>query len=261
MTATTKIFPSVEEVGAYVAEHILAGIEAARDARRRYLLGSPTGRTPKPIYAAMAQRLARSHQDLSHVILVMMDEYLTGGPHGLQYATAAWSCHSFVDAHIRAVLNAALPPERQLRGDAVWFADVNNPAAFDSRIAEAGGVDFFILASGAGDGHVAFNTPGSARDSRTRIVDLPETTRRDSLQTFPEFGTLEAVPKHGITVGVETITSARDAMMVVFGSGKRQTFQHMQAAQRYDASWPATLIHEIPGGLIVADSDAAGSTR
>jgi len=261
MTATTKVFPSVEALGAHVADHILAGIEAARRAQRRYLLGSPTGRTPKPIYAAMAQRLARSQQDLSHVILVMMDEYLVGGSRGLRYADAVWSCHSFVDAHIRAVLNASLPAERQLRADAAWFADVNDPAAFDRRISDAGGVDFFILASGAGDGHVAFNTPGSPRGSRTRIVDLPETTRRDSLQTFPEFGTLEAVPKHGITVGVETIVSARDAMMVVFGKGKQQTFQRMQAARHYDASWPATLIHEMPGGLILADSDAAGSTR
>jgi len=261
MTATTRVFPTPDAVGEYVAEHLLAGIDAARLAHRRFLLGSPTGRTPKPIYAAMARRLARTPQDLSHVILVMMDEYLVGGARGLRYADAVWSCHSFVDAHIRSVLNASLPAERHLRDDAAWFADVNNPGAFDRRISEAGGVDFFILASGAGDGHVAFNTPGSPRDSHTRIVDLPETTRRDSLQTFPEFGTLDAVPKHGITVGVETITQARDAMMVVFGPGKQQTFRRMQAATHYDPSWPATLIHEVRGGLIVADADAAGSPR
>ena len=261
MSATTTILPNADAVGRHVGDHILDGIAAARSANRAFLLGSPTGRTPKPIYAAMAERLARSEQDLSHVTLVMMDEYLVPVGGDLRYASAVWSCHSFAETHIRAVLNASLPAPRQLPPDGVWFADVRRPGDFDRRIADAGGVDFFILASGAGDGHVAFNTPGSPRDSRTRVVQLPDTTRRDSLQTFPEFGTLDAVPRHGITVGVETIVSAKDAMMVVFGQGKQQTFARMRAADRYDASWPATLIHECARGRIVADSDAAGPRR
>jgi len=258
MTASTTTLRDPDAVGQYASDRILDAIDAAGAANRRFLLGSPTGRTPKPIYAAMARRLSKTKQDLSHVTLVMMDEYLVGRGSDLRYAEAEWSCHTFVDAHIRAVLNASLPSDRHLRGDAVWFADVRDPSAFDRRIADAGGVDFFILASGAGDGHVAFNTPGSPRDSHTRIVELPDSTRRDSLQTFPEFGTLDAVPRHGITVGVATIVAARHSMMVVFGGGKRQTYQRMTSTDRYDPTWPATLIHECPGGEIVADSDAAG---
>lgn len=261
MSATTKQYATPADVGTYVGDRILDLIEAARTARRPFLLGSPTGRTPKPIYAAMAERLARTKQDLSHVVFVMMDEYLIPDGKALRYADADWSCHSFAEKHIRAVLNESLPAQRQQRADAVWFADMKDPAAFDARIDAAGGVDFFILASGAGDGHVAFNTPGSARDSRTRIVELPDSTRRDSLQTFPEFGTLDAVPKHGITVGVQTIAAAKAAMMVVLGKGKQQTFQRMQAATGYDPSWPATLIHECASAEIVADSDAAGPSR
>ncbi|HMC55279.1 MAG TPA: 6-phosphogluconolactonase [Gemmatimonadaceae bacterium] len=261
MTTTTTTLRDPDEVGRYVGDRLLDAIDAAGSANRRFLLGSPTGRTPKPIYAAMAQRLAKTKQDLSHVTLVMMDEYLVRAGSDLRYADAEWSCHNFVEAHIRAVLNAPLPSDRQQRRDAVWFADVRDPAEFDRRITEAGGVDFFILASGAGDGHVAFNTPGSPRDSRTRVVALPDSTRRDSLQTFPEFGTLDAVPRHGITVGVATIAAARHSMMVVFGSGKRQTYQRMTVTDRYDPAWPATLIHECPGGTIVADSDAAGPGR
>ncbi len=48
----------------------------------------------------------------------------------------------------------------------LWYADPADPAAYDRRIAAAGGIDLFLLASGASDGHVAFNPPGSARRLR-----------------------------------------------------------------------------------------------
>ncbi len=101
-----------------------------------------------------------------------------------------------------------------------------------------------MLASGASDGHVAFNPPGSSRENRTRIIPLSEETRRDNLQTFPAFGTLEVVPTHGISVGIDTITSAKESAMVVWGSGKRLTLTRMRSAERYEPEWPATVIHE-----------------
>src|SRR5205807_1436162 len=92
-----------------------------------------------PIYDALARRGA----DLSNVVLVMMDEYLVDG----RYAppAAPWSCHAFVRRHIT------------FKVASVWFPDPNDPAAYDARIADAGGIDLFLLASGASDGHVAFN--------------------------------------------------------------------------------------------------------
>jgi len=259
MKAKTRVLPNPEAVGAYVADKLLQRIDAAKAAGKGFLLGSPTGRTPKPIYAAMVERLQSGTHDLSHVTLVIMDEYLVQGEGELEYASdnEPWSCHSFSRPQIVDVLNAALQRERRMRHDAIWFPDLDDPPNYDRRIVDAGGVDFFILASGASDGHVAFNLPGSARDSRSRVVPLSDVTRRDSLNTFPAFGTLDAVPKHGITVGVETITSAKEAVMVVMGTGKRQTFARMRASTAYDPTWPATLIHECKRAEIVADAEAA----
>jgi glucosamine-6-phosphate deaminase len=138
----------------------------------------------------------------------------------------------------------------------VWFPDPKDPAAYDRRIAEAGGIDFFLLASGASDGHVAFNQPGAPRDSRTRVVPLSEATRRDNLKTSPSFGSLENVPSRGVTVGIATIAAAREAVMVVWGESKRLTLTRMRAADRYDSSWPATVIHEVRVREIVCDTGA-----
>lgn len=214
----------------------------------------------------MAARLARAPQDLSHLALVMMDEYLVGVAGAFEYASAEqpWSCHHFARAEIAARLNQNLPEANQLREDSIWFPSPRDPASYDAKISAAGGIDFFILASGASDGHVAFNPPGSARESRTRIIKLSEETRRDNLQTFPAFGTLDKVPTHGISVGIATIASAKEAAMVVWGKSKAPSLARILAAQRYEPDWPATVIQECSVGEIIADAEAAadqGKTR
>lgn len=232
-----RVFPTPDSLGKDLAARIL---ERVGRSRKPFLLGCPTGRTPRPIYEAL------TGADLSNVIFVMMDEYLVPGPSELTWASEhePWSCHSFVRHNFHFHV-----------GD-VWFPDPADPAAYDRRIADAGGVDLFLLASGASDGHVAFNSTGSPRESRTRIVPLSDATRRDNLQTSPSFGTLENVPRHGVTVGIDTIALAREAVMVVWGASKRLTLERMLAADRYDPSWPATVIHECAVREIVADAAA-----
>ena len=254
-----RVFDSPDAIGEQLAPELLERIARTRRTGKSFLLGLPTGRTPRPIYEAMANRLAETKQDLSHLILVMMDEYLVRSPSGFAYAPgdAPWSCHHFARAEIAQRFNQDLPSSRQIRESAIWFPDPKDPAAYDESIVGAGGVDFFLLASGATDGHVAFNPPGSARSTKTRIIALSESTRRDNLQTFPAFGHLDAVPTHGISVGIETIASAREAAMVVWGVSKALTLRRILAAEQYDPSWPATVVHECAGGEIVSDTAAA----
>jgi glucosamine-6-phosphate deaminase len=251
-----RVLPSPDAIGEYLAPLLLQRIESARLSRKRFHLGCPTGRTPRPIYSAMARLLSEKPQDISHLVLVMMDEYLVRTDRGFEYAAAdnPWSCHHFAHVEISDRLNENLPSKRHLQDESIWFPDPRRPEAYDARIADAGGIDFFILASGASDGHVAFNPPGSARDTRTRIIELSEETRRDNLQTFPVFGTLAQVPSHGISVGIDTIASAREAVMVVWGAAKRLTLDRIRTAERYEPDWPATVIHEVDTREILCDA-------
>ena len=234
------VFDTPEALGEAIATRIVDGAAEAAAAGRRFLLGCPTGRTPRPVYAALARRKA----ELRHVTLVMMDEYLVARP-----ADYPWSCQTFVSR------------EMNFGAGEIWFPDPTNPAAYDRRIADAGGVDLFLLASGATDGHVAFNSTGSPRDSRTRIISLSEETRRDNLQTSPSFGTLENVPRQGVSVGIATIAEAREAIMALTGEAKRLTLQRILAANAYDPSWPATVIHECARRAIFADAAAVAAAE
>ena len=230
-----RVFETAEALGETLADVIVARAAA----REHFLLGCPTGRTPRPVYAALARRNA----DLRHVTLVMMDEYLVDGVP----ATASWSCQAFV----RQQMNVG--------AGEIWFPDPADPAAYDRRIADAGGIDLFLLASGATDGHVAFNSTGSPRESRTRIVPLSDQTRRDNLETSPSFGSLENVPREGVTVGIATIAEAREAIMALTGASKRLSLRRILEASRYDPAWPATVIHECAVREIFADAAAAGA--
>ena len=254
-----RVLPSPDAIGEALAQRILERIERARETGSHFLLGCPTGRTPRPIYRAMSRRLGATGQNLSHLVLVMMDEYLVEGDHGLESAPddRPWSCHHFAREEIAAPLNEALSRANRIADDSIWFPDPSDPQAYDDRIESAGGIDFFILASGASDGHVAFNPPGSARHSRTRIIQLSEETRRDNLQTFPAFGVLAQVPAHGISVGIGTIAFAKEAVMVVWGEGKRLTLSRIVSASRYEPAWPATVIHDCAVGEIWSDIAAA----
>lgn len=260
--APVRVFASPASLGTHVAERLYAAIEAARVAENRFLIGCPTGRSPRPAYAALARLLTKTPQDLSHVVLVLMDEYLVARDGEFEYAPASepWSSHHFSRAEIADRLNEGLPPRYNLRGDSIWFPDLRHPESYDKLIAEAGGIDFFMLASGASDGHVAFNPPGSRRDSRTRIIELSAETRRDNLQTFPAFGALDNVPTHGVSVGIDTIVSSKEAVMILSGTGKRLTFTRITGADRYDPAWPATVIHECGGAEILCDAEAAGKS-
>ncbi len=151
-------------------------------------------------------------------------------------ASVHYSCRRFARNEIAGVLNERRDPREHMPPDNIWLPDPADPAAYDARIAAHGGIGLFILACGAGDGHVAFNPPGSARDSRTRIVTLAEQTRQDNMATFPDFSSLDEVPRHGVTVGVGTIAEhSHAAAMIVWGADKRLAWRRLNAGGRIRA--------------------------
>jgi glucosamine-6-phosphate deaminase len=210
--AEVRRFGDADELGRTLAEELAAA--APR------LLGCPGGRSLLTTYHAV-----RTLGGLRATTAVLMDEYVPVPP-----VDAHFSCRGFA--------------EREIPADDVWVPDPDDPDAYDERIAAAGGVDVFLLASGASDGHVAMLGPGAPRDGRTSVVELAETTRRDNLATFPEFTSLDEVPTHGVSVGLGTIGAARALRLVIHGPDKREAVDRLLALDRFDPQWPASIVHD-----------------
>jgi len=208
--AEVRRFADAEDLGRTLAGEIVAA--------QPRLLGCPGGRSLLTTY--------RHLPELPETTMVMMDEYLPVPP-----TSAHFSCRGFAERE--------LPRARE-----IWMPDPDDPPAYDDRIAAAGGIDLFLLASGASDGHVAMLGPGAPRDGRTSVVPLAESTRRDNLATFPEFDSLGEVPTQGISVGLGTIADARALRMVIHGEDKRGAIERLLSYESFDPEWPASIVHD-----------------
>lgn len=257
-----EVYADADQLGDALARQILDGL-AATPSDGRYLLGCPGGRSLRSTYQALA-RLVPADADLSRLVIVMMDEYVltsADGPHRID-PRAHCSCAGFAAREIVGPINAAVPRGQGILPEHVWGPDPADPPAYDRRIEVAGGVDLFLAASGAGDGHVAFVGPGGDLSGRTSLLDLAEQTRRDNMATFPDFASLDDVPRLGVSVGLGTIiTLSRAVAMVLVGEAKRASAARILAAADFDPAWPATFIHRCPNPRILLDADAAGSLR
>jgi glucosamine-6-phosphate deaminase len=193
-------------------------------------------------------------------VIAMMDEYLVEDADGtlrLPPQSAHYSCRRFADEEICGPLTAAAAPGRGIDPDQVWLPDPTDPEDYERRLADAGGVDLFLVASGASDGHVAFVSPGTPLDSRAAIIPIADTTRRDNLATFPGFRSLDDVPRHGVSVGLGTIVrQSRAVRLILLGEAKRESAARVLAADEFDPSWPATVIHRCPDPEIWLDAAA-----
>jgi glucosamine-6-phosphate deaminase len=256
------VFDGAEETGRALAA-LIADELAAAGPERPFLLGCPSGRSPWSTYRSLAREVAVRELDLSGLVIVMMDEYVerddsTGTMRRVDPA-APHSCLRFGQAEIVDRLNAAAGPGRGISPDRYWVPDPASPERYDQLIADHGGIGLFILASGASDGHVAFNPPGTGRDTRTRVIRLAEKTRQDNLHTFPSFGgDLNRVPRYGVTVGVGTIREySKRAVMVAHGDQKSCTVRRLAEADRYLPEWPATVLAECARPALFVDAAAA----
>ena len=255
-----RVFPDAATLGEAAAREIVEGVEHAREQGRAYLLGCPGGRSPRSTYAALSALVREHSVDLSHVVIVMMDDYVIRSGDTFHRVAPDLHCsvERFAREEILAPLNSAAGPGRGIPNDAMWIPDPQNPHAYDEGLRAAGGIDLFILASGDSDGHVAFNPPGTPADSRTRVIELAETTRRDNLGTFPDFGGLDDVPDYGISVGIATIAEfTRRAILVAPGRSKRASVQRITSSPGYDPAWPATVLLMCPNSALYADELSA----
>ncbi|SEG84213.1 glucosamine-6-phosphate deaminase [Actinacidiphila yanglinensis] len=261
MRVVPTVFRDSEALGCVLAAEIADEIDGAARDGRRYVLGCPGGRSAHSTYRALADEVAARGLDLGHVVIVMMDEYVDRDE-----ATAGYrridpellhSCVRFGRREIVRRLGAAAGPGRGVKAEHFLVPDPAEPDAYDERIAALGGIDLFLLASGAGDGHIAFNPAGTAPDARTHVVALPEQTRKDNLATFPSFRGLDEVPRYGVTVGIGTIRErSKRVVMVAHGADKARAVGRLTGAEHYEPDWPATIFTDCARPRLYVDEVA-----
>src|SRR5687767_13985780 len=206
----TRVFPEPREVNAAVAGEIAALIRQKAAAGKRCVLGLATGSTPVGVYNALVRLHQEEGLSFANVMTFNLDEYYPMQPLALQ------SYHRFMHEHLFDRVD--IPRENIHIPDGTLPIDEVHAYCkrYEQQIAEAGGIDLQLLGIGR-TGHVGFNEPGSGRDSRTRLITLDRVTRMDAASDF--FGEWN-VPRKAITMGVESIMSAKKVVLMAWGEGK-----------------------------------------
>lgn len=257
-------FENADAAGEFAARETMARLDRAREARGLMTLGCPGGRSLRTTYRAFAHLAMEREMDLSALHIVMMDEYVEA--RGERWAfcppDAHYSCRRFGDVEIRRLFNTGVAESMHIPPGNLHTPDPNAPQEYEALIERLGGIDVFLLASGTSDGHVAFNPQGCALHERTRVIELTDATRRDNLETFPQFRDLSEVPRFGVSVGPGTIAAhSHSAILMLLGTGKGTALQRIISATQYDSDWPASVVLACADAQIVTDRAAVGAVR
>jgi glucosamine-6-phosphate deaminase len=233
------------------AEARIAGAiaELVRERARRgerAVLALAAGATPVGTYRALVGLHERSGCSLANVVGFSLDEFV-GLPAG-----HACSFARFMDEHLYARVDVPPAARHVPRGNAADGELDAECAAYEAAIGGCGGIDLALVGIGE-NGHIAFNEPGSATDSRTRVVELHESTRAS---WRPRFAAGEEPPRRAITMGVATIASARRVHLLAFGGPKAAVLARALRGVS-DPAVPASLLVGHPGLELWCDAPAA----
>lgn len=208
------------------------------------VLGLATGGTPESMYALLAEKCENDGLDFSHVATFNLDEYAGIAPDHDQ------SYRYFMNEKLFDNLNIDKANTHVLNGLA---EDLEKECReFEEKIKEAGGIDLQLLGIG-NNGHIAFNEPGSPSNSRTRVVDLTESTIKANARFFEKESD---VPRQALSMGIGTIKEAAEILLIASGSGKADA---VKAALEGPVSedMPASLVRDHDNITFIFDSEAA----
>jgi len=229
-----EILKDAAAVAARGASSLIEGSRAKPD----LVVALPTGRTPIAMYAQLASERAAGRLDLKRATTFNLDEVLLPKERPetfFQFMTRyVWEPLG-ISSERRFIPNgSATDPEAEC-------------GRYEAALAAAGGLDLAILGIGA-DGHIAYNLPGQVH-ARTHLVELDPAT-------IATLGPDVRGPLRAITMGTETILSAKTILLLATGSSKAEALRRMRDDPPGDA-WPCTLFRDHPGLTILADGKAA----
>jgi len=227
------------------AASLVADLLVARGAQGA-TLALPTGETPRGVYDDLVRRHRGEDLSFRHATVFGLDEYWPMTPDDPR------SFRRFLEQHLLGRVDVAPARRFHLDGGVPAERVAREAARFERALQVAGGLDLALLGLGR-NGHIAFNEPGSPRDSRTRLVTLEDRTRIDLARAF---GGADAVPRQALTMGVATLLAARRVVLVALGAHKADVVARTLGGP-VGPDCPASFLREHPDACFVLDRESA----
>ena len=227
----TEIFEDSTSASDKIADIIVKSIKDfdAANLGRTYKLGLTTGRSPVSLYKWLTRRYEEGKVSFKNVEVFSIDEYYPASKDEVQSRNYR--------------LHEAFLDKVDIRKENVHIPDGTVPqdkvseycAEYDKTIR---GLDLLVMGVGE-HGQVGFNEGGSSLKSRTRTVILSYGARKRQARNFN--GNINATPKSAITIGIDTMMSAKRVILMAWGEGKAEAVVKL-AEGEIDSAWPATYL-------------------
>ncbi len=244
------IQPDYHKLSEWAAKYIVDKInESKNNGKKHFVLGLPTGSSPIGTYKALIKHYKAGNVSFENVITFNMDEYV-----GIEKEHPQ-SYNFFMKDNFFNHINIKPENINLLNGNAINLTQECHE--YEEKMRAVGGIDLFLGGVGA-DGHIAFNEPGSALTSRTRIKTLTQDTIIANSRFFDN--NINDVPKTALTVGVGTLTDAKEILIIVNGHNKSRALQ--QAIEgAISQQWTITALQMHKKAIIICDELACSELK
>ncbi|MGN7786269.1 glucosamine-6-phosphate deaminase [Niabella sp. 22666] len=248
---SVNIQADVKSGSKVIAQTIANLIRQKQQQGQNCVLGLATGSSPKTLYAELVRMHKEEGLSFSNVISFNLDEYYPISKEAPQSYNRFMHNHLFDHVDIK-------PENINIPNGEIKKEDIKVACAdYEKKIEAAGGIDLQILGIG-NNGHIGFNEPGSGIYTRTRLVNLTNSTR---LANAYEFANISEVPRMAITMGISTIMKSRQIILMAWGPAKAIAVK--KAVEDEDSEIvPASFLQNHDNVSFVLDEAAAsGLTR
>lgn len=231
-----------DEIAQWVAHYIIYRINVFNPTNKKpFVLGLPAGSTPMKTYKNLIKLHQNGKISFKHVIVFMMDEYL-----GVSNEDSK-SYHKFIYKNFINHIDIMSKNVHILNGNTENLQ--NECQKYEEKIKSYGCVNLFMGGVG-NDGHLAFNEPGSALTSRTRIQTLSYETRLSNSRFFNN--QINFVPKFALTIGLATLLESQEIIIVATGQDKANAV-HAAIEGSINHMWPISCLQLHPKSILVCD--------
>lgn len=234
----------VGETAVETANLVAARISQQMTDQPASVLGLATGGTPVAVYQQLVRLHRQNGLSFSRVHTFNLDEYV-----GLA-ADHPQSYRMFMREQLFDSVD--VDPERTFVPDGVASDLAAAAADHENAIRDQGGIDLQLLGIGQ-NGHIAFNEPGSALDSRTRVVDLTSSTIQANARFFADAA---EVPTRAITMGIGTILESKSIVVMATGAAKAEIVRRALVGEE-TRDCPASYLRRHDGVTWYLDREAA----
>ena len=245
------IYNNSDEGSLSIAHSMAELIKEKQSQKKNCVLGLATGSSPLSVYRELIRMHKEEGLSFKNVITFNLDEYFPLSKKDINSYDYFMNDNLFNHIDIPKeninIPNGEIPFEKVRKS-------CNN---FEKKIIEVGGIDLQILGIGR-TGHIGFNEPGSHFNSQTRLVKLDDVTRFDAVKSFQG---IENVPREAITMGIQTILSAKRIILMAWGSNKASVLKNAIEGEITSLVPTSYLQHHKNTTLVLDNESSSELTR